>query len=257
MNCRELDEIADSYLSDELSVETNHDLLSHLEGCSGCRAALNQRRELRMKLRSAVRANSRIDPAFAAGIQSKLKESLSDRPTRWLMRPITMFAGAVTACFVGLMFYGIYVYIADQTLPNSDGAQLQLHGATLALKDAVGNHKDCGLKFGSRAAIDFRKEDINLKTDMPDLEFVEEHDCFFKGKKYSHRIFRNGSNLISILKISTDSGRGGADSIASEPIDNYQIAEFTSGGNSVFVISDLSESDNLRFAQSVLDKAHI
>jgi predicted anti-sigma-YlaC factor YlaD len=47
MQCREFREIADSYLSNELMVETNHGVIAHLEQCAECRQELKARRELR------------------------------------------------------------------------------------------------------------------------------------------------------------------------------------------------------------------
>jgi anti-sigma factor RsiW len=53
MQCREFREIADSYLSNELMVETNPRVIAHLEQCAECRQELKARRELRGKLREA------------------------------------------------------------------------------------------------------------------------------------------------------------------------------------------------------------
>src|SRR5260370_16979230 len=53
MQCREFRDIADSYLGNELIVETNHEVISHLEHCSECRCELAARRELRSQLREA------------------------------------------------------------------------------------------------------------------------------------------------------------------------------------------------------------
>ena len=53
MQCRDFREVADSYLSDELLVETNHDVIAHLETCADCRRELAARRELRTILRTS------------------------------------------------------------------------------------------------------------------------------------------------------------------------------------------------------------
>lgn len=54
MQCREFREIACSFLDDELLVETNHEVIRHLETCASCRRELTARRELRHKLRAAI-----------------------------------------------------------------------------------------------------------------------------------------------------------------------------------------------------------
>ena len=51
MQCRDFRELADSYLDEELLVETSHEVLRHLEQCANCRHELAARREMRGQLR--------------------------------------------------------------------------------------------------------------------------------------------------------------------------------------------------------------
>ena len=65
MQCRELREIADSYLAEELLVETNHDVLRHLEGCPACREELGARWQLRATLKEAfITARAIASPVY-------------------------------------------------------------------------------------------------------------------------------------------------------------------------------------------------
>ncbi len=254
MNCKDFDEIVDSYLSDELSVETNHELIRHLTNCVGCRETLAERRELRSRIRSVARSSAVFSPVLATRVRSRLHEYGCTRPSRYLIPSFT-FAGVVAVAALSLAFY-----IGRDTSPLPQALDLGIVQSAehtdliAALHDAIGNHKDCGLKFGNKAAEEITPEYTPLKSDFADLEFVEEHDCIFKGKKYSHVIFRSGAKLISVLKAPVDHSRG-SDVIASTPMDNYQIAEFESGNRAVFVISDLSETENLQFARMILKHA--
>jgi len=63
MECRRFRDIADSYLSEELLVETNHEVLRHLETCPVCRAELAARRQVRRVLRSAFARAEELQPA--------------------------------------------------------------------------------------------------------------------------------------------------------------------------------------------------
>ena len=47
MNCRDVREVADSFLGEELLTETNHEILRHLENCPTCRTEIDARRRLR------------------------------------------------------------------------------------------------------------------------------------------------------------------------------------------------------------------
>ena len=53
MQCRDVRELADSFLSEQLLVETNHEVLRHLDTCPDCRADIAGRRAIRDGLRGA------------------------------------------------------------------------------------------------------------------------------------------------------------------------------------------------------------
>src|SRR5688572_15180015 len=100
MQCRDFREVADSYLSDELLVETNHDMIAHLEACSECRRELAARREVRTTLRAAfTKAEElQIQDQFAERVRERLRDnvptqapSLIPRNRRWM---------AIAACLV-------------------------------------------------------------------------------------------------------------------------------------------------------------
>ncbi len=250
MNCREFDEIADSYLSDELLVETNHDLIRHLESCGDCRNAMAERRELRARLRSAVRSSAVTDPAFAHRVRSRIREiavPVSSRP----FVPVFAFAGILIVGFLGLA-----IYFQPNSMPSLNFARSSV-GLTAALHDAVSTHKDCGLKYGNDSAKQITDDNdfASLRMEFDDnLELVEKHDCIFYGKAYTHTIMRNGAKLISILKTASDpDGQSGV--IVSTPMDNFQIAEFESDNHAVFVISDLTEAENLQIARVIFNNA--
>ena len=75
MQCEEFKQVADSYLSDELLVESNLDVMAHLETCDDCRRDLDARNALRSRLRSAIATDSlsRPRPAFEAAMYEHLR----------------------------------------------------------------------------------------------------------------------------------------------------------------------------------------
>ena len=62
MQCRDVRELADSFLSEQLLVETNHELLRHLETCPDCRADIADRRAIRDRLRGAFARDESLRP---------------------------------------------------------------------------------------------------------------------------------------------------------------------------------------------------
>ena len=114
MNCKDFKEIADSYLSNELLVETNHDVLRHLETCGNCRNELGARRELRERLRSAVinAPRSQMNPGFAARLKSNLREQAFGKERSWMFAGSRVVFAGVAA--VLLIFGAIVVIVQNQ-----------------------------------------------------------------------------------------------------------------------------------------------
>jgi len=79
MECRDVRELADSFLSEQLLVETNHELLRHLETCPVCRREMADRRALRDTLRSAFVHAEDLSPRpeFVAALRTVLRSSRS------------------------------------------------------------------------------------------------------------------------------------------------------------------------------------
>lgn len=181
MNCQKFKEIVESYISDELLVETNHEVLRHLENCPACRRELSLRRDFRGKLRAAVRnaPDAQIDPAFTQRLQADLHQTAMRRPKRQnffgnfnlLIRKQFLATAALGVLIVAGFgaFWLDYrndarrdVSIAENqsnnSLPmNASGANLKngvspIAGAVqIAWREiagfAAGDHKNCALKF--------------------------------------------------------------------------------------------------------------
>ena len=87
--CDQTRKYLDSYVSSELLVETNHELLRHLESCASCSAEADARVRLRARLKAAVQ-NQDVPPELPALIRQRIRERES-RPafgagwTRWAM----------------------------------------------------------------------------------------------------------------------------------------------------------------------------
>lgn len=253
MNCREFSELADSYLSDELLVETNHGLIRHLESCRACRTVLAERREMRETLRRAVKNSASPDPAFAAG----LREAMRARYSRRIGPTLLPAFGVAVLVFAVLLGATVYLRNSGQTLESAKADvedAVRRSGLMEFLHDAFGNHKSCGLKFGKNAARPAPDDQdfAALRKDFAaDLEFVEKHDCVYKGRTYNHTILRRGDRLISILRTKSGMQGDAAETIVSMPIEQMQVAEFEADGTAVFVISDLTENENMQIARVI------
>jgi len=174
MQCKEVRELVDSYLKDELLVETNHDVIQHLEACSGCRRELSARREIRAQLRRAfvVAPDLRVRPDFAFKLRNDLKAQAlgKSKPSfnlfAYVMRP--QWLALAAACIVAVVMAGIFALhyqngdsgrqLARVEEGRSEGyqsatKQSALSGAAVELagfevtERAVGDHRNCTIKY--------------------------------------------------------------------------------------------------------------
>lgn len=269
MQCREFREISDSYLNDELLVETNLQVYRHLEGCSNCRADFAARRRLREKLKTAVRnaGEYQIDPVFFDRLQARLTESASIKVSwRTLLFNPTIMVPAMAALLVTLTL--AVVYLKDGTASgilnqNIFSAALK----EIALK-SIGKHHDCALeKLGlweAMSSTDYaEKASYAEKVLKPlqagfsaDVEMLHVHDCVYQGKQFKHVILRNGPNVVSVFfnemgELKAVDKQDG--SITSQIENGLRVASFYDNARAVLVVSDLPEKENLRVAQILLD----
>lgn len=245
MNCKDFREIADSYLSNELLVETNHEVLRHLENCADCRGELTARRNLREKLREAVKRapQSRLNANFAARLTGELREKYEAPRTGWTFaNPIKtkpVFAGilAILVLFVaiGLVWkFGRANEIANLNLPKPDrsntipvneNSSLQIEQAAFVemKQDAIDDHKHCALKFSLEKepiSLDEAAEtcgkfnkDLDKAVIAPlkeafgaQVKFLEAHSCIINGRRFAHIVLKYQERVISVLVAKREDG---------------------------------------------------
>jgi anti-sigma factor RsiW len=135
MQCRDVRELLDAYLGDQLLVETTNDVVRHLETCPACRGELEGRRALRDRLQSAFvgAVDLAPTPEFLKSIDARLRIEASSLMTRrsWLRSWGAAAAAIVTAISGGLF--------ARSAARRSRLAQLA--------RNAAGDHQNCAIKF--------------------------------------------------------------------------------------------------------------
>ena len=164
----------DSYLGDELLVETNHEVLRHLENCAACRRELADRRELRKRIRSAVISSSetQINAAFAIRLQTNL-HSAAFEPNVWgrLRRGEIFNLKFLTAVTAGIIIVAVAgtiwlnrsrsmnetATLVENSEPNETSQIPQpvespiIKAVEAAWREitqaAIGDHENCAVKF--------------------------------------------------------------------------------------------------------------
>ena len=272
----------DAYISNELTVETNHEVLRHLEGCPGCSAELDARTRLRARLKAAVKAQS-VPPELQVRIREQIR---SGRSNRWagLEAGGWRWAGALAACLV--VAAGLWVNHSAERLPAladrpAQNAYIARVSANLAavLIVGLGDHVHCSI---------FRK----YPKDPPPIEKMESglgpayagllpvvraavpqgyrvimaHQCSYAGRKFIHLTFEKDGGLLSLVvarKQPGESLEGLAPATQSSGIPIYQsaagryeVAGFEAGNYFAYVVSELRSRTNLQVAANMAAGVH-
>jgi anti-sigma factor RsiW len=250
MECRDVRELADSFLSEQLTVETNHELIRHLETCPVCRREMADRRALRDKLRSAFVHAEDLSPRpeFAAELRTRLRSPHAGMTRRSVLQSWwTLAAGVALAAGGGL-------FVRNSTARSRLAALARV---------AAGDHQNCAVKFtlaerpitlgdaGRRYGAPYSA----LATFVPPavdgtIEMLERHACVYQGHRFGHVVFRYRGALTSLLV--TDGVPPPVPEL--EPTDSDPaIASLPAGRFVGFVVADLDRPHVLHLAQTLAE----
>jgi hypothetical protein len=243
MQCRDVRELADSFLAEELLTETNHDMLRHIESCPVCRTEIDGRRRLREALRTAVGRAPDLAPRpeFMAKLQADLRNAsgiaVARRRTA-LRRWLALAATVVLAVAVGFLY------------------RARVGGNELA-RTAVGDHQNCAVQFrltekpisledaARRYGEMYRIADHLPPTDIVmtagTARVLERHACVYGGRRFAHVVLRYGGKLVSVMVTAADTRHTAI--VAPSVIDGMNVTSFMAGHQVVFVAGDISTTD--------------
>jgi hypothetical protein len=281
MSCREFRELLDSYATGELLVETNHEMIRHLEACPACRAELDDRRRLRARLKSAFTdsVDLQMRPEFAATLATRLRGAA--RPPAFASRRLSpWWALAAAAVLVAAIGGGaglrraVVAHLTSGQSNNITQAVWQL------AREAAGDHRDCALHFrlaerpipleeaarrydpayhALREAVRATHAD---RGDVP-IEILEDHSCVFEGRRFAHIVLRYRGELVSVLVTARDGRspatqrRGSSPAIASlHGVEGFEAATFSAPRHVVFVVSALDAQDTVAVARTIADSMY-
>jgi hypothetical protein len=250
MECRDVRELADSFLSEQLLVETNHEVVRHLETCPDCRSEIAVRRVLRDKLRAALAGAEELRPRpdFAAELSAKLRPPQVVMSRRSLLQSWwALAAGIVLAAGGGLL-------VRDSRMRSR---------LTALAREAAGDHQNCAVKF-NLAERPIRLDEAGRRYGAPyaalatfelpaldgPLEALDRHACVYQGRRFGHVVFRYNGALVSLLV--TDGAPPAAAEL--EPREGeFEVASLPAGRFLGFVVADLDRLQVLRLAQTFAD----
>lgn len=198
----------DSYLIAELSVDLSHEILEHLDRCSGCGAEAQAREKLRASLRRVVSAT----PGPRDGFEDEVRELLARAPTRRPLPAHLLLAASLVAA-AGLTGWLVLSRAASPEARNGTVvAVLDASAADLAALE----HKNCARaanwpREAASAEAFTRSVEAPLAAEaraaaasLPGYAPVLAHECGHAGETIFHIIMRRRGDesrdgLVSVV----------------------------------------------------------
>ena len=267
-DCQSIRELLDSYLDNELLVETNQSVVDHLRFCRDCAAEVERRTDFRRLLKVALADDDERD---SENFNRKRIQIALDRERRPRITAKIRWA-ALAACLILTLALGFaYWRIRNASKPaTSSAVNTPASQPTVLIaavdREAVENHQVCALSYPSTWTFDPQRVARDLTPRFAPLvnavgrnhasyELVEGHICSYQQKQYAHLIFRGNGHTVSVF-IEPDDRAGNPKSSRPPEIDQasyqaYQVARVDTQKHHIFVVSDLPTRENLDLANQL------
>lgn len=258
MNCRDVRDVADSFLGEELLTETNHEILRHLDSCPSCRAEIDARRRLRGALRTAFDRAPDLQPAaeFTGRLREQLRRAAADKQRS--RRPSMPWLALAASLLVAIGISAAIVFNRAST------------PARMLARDAIGDHRNCALNYrlvkrpvpleeaarqfdsAYRLLLDTPPQDIST-PDGP-AHVIERHSCEYGAHRFGHVILQYRGRVVSLLVTGNERAPGvdgSADAIPhviGRPMDGLSVVSVNGSRHAVMLVSDLDRDELTQLA---------
>jgi hypothetical protein len=263
----------DAYLDNELLVETNHDVLQHLNSCAECARILEGRARTKQLVRDAV-TKEQAPPELAAALRSRLR---TERPIFFAVNTVRWMMAAAAVLLLAIVGVGSLNRI-DQ-FRGDDGVFPTLTARVQELfRVGFIDHVHCSIlsqRWKQFVSFDEMKASTGREALGPEFidlvpaveaklgseyKLVQGHRCEANHRRYVHLMLTGEKGAIVSLVISEKNNESfsRSDAVAvmkASGIPIYrdqqgilEIAGFESDKYLAYVVSNLDRATNLNLA---------
>jgi hypothetical protein len=262
MTCRDVRELADSFVDEALGPETTGEILWHLATCSVCRSELDGRRTLKRSLQTAFSRALDLQPPpdFDARLRTNLIRGSSPSQHQRTDHRRWLAVAAGIAIAVSLSAWGL-----------RQGSTVPLDKMAL---DAIGDHWNCGLKnrairtpvpleqaaqrFDSAYRVLLTVPADHVSTPYGPVSVLERHSCAFGTRRFGHVILDYHGKVVSLLLTQEDGdlsdgsvGGDGAAHVHGRSENGFTVVSVRRSAHTILLVSDLETQDLMRLSEAV------
>ena len=266
--CKRIRSYLDSYLNNELMVETNHEVLTHVGVCETCSRVLEGRARLKAQLKRAV-----MREYAPAALRERISEDLR-RSRRFGFNTFSLSLAAAAAMLV----IAAATFLTSSPTKSTLSLQANVGAGDLTgqvLKIGFDDHVFCAIDHNfahKRFTVEQMSERLGpeyaglvalVSDKMPRSYTVAAgHRCHYQGREFIHLVMRNQGDVVSLV-ITRKNGEafpaGGAAAVVQAsgvPIHetswhNIQVAGIETRDYLAFVISNETREGNEQVAASL------
>jgi putative zinc finger protein len=269
--CKKIRSYLDSYLSNELLVETNHEVLKHVETCQSCSDALADRARVKDALRQSV-----IRDEAPAALRYRIQKDIRKKSSPVWGRQWLMVAAAAVVLLVAAI--GVVRLAGSRAVPVEQRATSEQTAAILkigwtdhsscAIDHNLANRRFTSDEMSQQMGSEFAGLVDLIEQKAPgEYEVVVGHRCRFAGRQFVHLILRNHESIIS-LAITRKNGeafpageltgalQASGISLYESRIQGFEVTGFETRDYLAFVVSNLAKEENVRIASSFAPGVH-
>jgi len=264
-------ETLDTYLDNSLSQEQSQEIRAHLDSCPACMQELENRRNIRARLRSATHG---IEPPPYLEGRIRAHVQTAERPQRWIFRVAAAAAMLAVVASVTIAYErGHFRYnrkLQDYYIANISG------GLPTVMRVGLGDHVHCSVyrkypanppsvqELDDKFEPEYRGLIPIVQAHAPaDYRLMMAHQCHYHGRQFVHLSLRNGSKQLSLVISKKNEGETfrGSDllPVLSESgifvyasgVQRFEMAAFESSNYLVYVISELPQQRNVELMRAM------
>ena len=270
-DCRHALPKLDAYMDNSMPPEESNELGAHLDRCQACTEELENRRNIRVRTRSAARGVE--PPAYLeAPIPSHVRTVA--QPRSWLYR-LSAVAAMLAVCSGGVIAYERGHFRLTRKTQESYIAAVSSQVPAL-MRVGLGDHVHCSVfhkypknppsvqELTEKLEPEYRGLIPIVQANAPgDYHLMMAHLCSYHRRHFTHLLLMNGSKQLSLVISKKAEGESFRNAdllpvlsesgipVYASGVQRFQMAAFESGAYLVYVISELPQQQNLELMRGM------
>ena len=261
MTCGDVQQLADSFLSEELLTETNHEILRHLDICRACRLEIDGRRRLRRSLKAAFERAPELQPRadFALRLRQQLRKATVHDGAHHLtvQRWLALAAGVLLAAGVaGLALMKLSHAPVDALASDARGDHWYCALKNRAIRTPM-PLEEAAHRFDSSYRLLMNAPPDDISTPGGVARVVDRHSCAFGTRRFGHVILQYQGRVVSLLLTAHDDRATGGvadDSIPyvhGQPVNGLSVVSVRGPRHAILLVGELEEHELIQLSRTV------